>query len=424
MIRGTEAMDQVVERPRGLPRAAKLGLATAAILTVGLALAWPAFRRWSASETSVPFALLRVAAVARGDLERDVAVQGRVVAANHPRLYSPAEGIVALAVRPGQEVKAGQLLAEVESPLLESQLAQERARLASLESELSRRRIGGRQQNLGNEQALELTRVRLEAARRELERALRLRAEGLVNQVELDRARDAVAVATVEQQQAASAAEMEREALAFEVADAQQQVERQRLAVADLERRVRELVLTAPFDGIVAGIEVEDRDAVTPNRPVLTVVDLSQFELEVQVPEAYADDVLPGTPAVVLYDGRHYPARVTAVSPEVTGSQVEGTVAFEGEAPAGLRQNQRLSTRLLLEERRGVLKVPRGPFLESGAGRQIYVLGGGLATLRAIEVGAISVAEVEILAGLGEGEQVLLNDVQQFGGAATMLVRR
>ena len=70
---------------------------------------------------------------------------------------------------------------------------------------------------------------------------------------------------------------------------------------------------------------------------------------------------------------------MTAVSPEVAGSQVEGTVAFVGEPPAGLRQNQRLSTRLLLEERRGVLKVPRGPFLESGAGRQIYVLAGGLA---------------------------------------------
>lgn len=423
MIRGTEAMDQAVERRPGLGRAGWWLAGAALLLVLGGALAWPAVRRWAASEDSVARARLRLATVERGDLERDVAVEGRVVAANHPRLYSPAEGIVAVAVRAGQGVVRGALLARVDSPQLESLLAQERSGLAVFQSALARQRLANRQRNQGNAQAAELGRVRLEAARRELERAERLRAEGLLNQVDHDRARDAVRVATVELAQAEDAAALESEALEFELDDAGRRVERQRLAVAELERRVRQLELRAPFDGMVATLDVEDRDAVTVGQPVVTVVDLSTYEVEVRIPETYADDVVPGVGAVILYDGREYPGEVTAVSPEVNASQVEGTVAFAAQAPPGLRQNQRVSTRLVLDRRRGVLKVKRGPFLESGAGRQVYVLADGLAELRPIRVGAVSVAEVEILEGLAEGDVVLLSDLQQFNGARTVLVR-
>jgi HlyD family secretion protein len=423
MIRGTEAMDQTIERRPGPGRVGRWLAAAAVALAAAALVGWPAVRRWARAEQSVGLERLRLATVERGGLERDVAVEGRIVAANHPRLYSPAEGTVVLQVRAGAGVESGQLLARVESPQLESLLAQERSGLQALESAHARQEIANRQRNLGNQQDARLRRVRLEAAARELERAERLRAEGLLNQVDHDRAATAVRLAEVELEQAEEAARLEREALEFELQDSSRRVERQRLAVDELERRVRQLELRAPFDGMVATIEVEDRDAVAANQPLLTVVDLSTYEVEVSIPETYADDVAPGTPAVVAYDGRDYPGEVTGVSPEVNASQVEGTVAFVGAAPAGLRQSQRVSTRLVLDRRANVLKVKRGPFLESGGGRRVYVLADGLAELRDIRVGAASVAEVEILEGLREGERILLSDLQQFDGARTVLVR-
>jgi HlyD family secretion protein len=424
MIEETGAMDQALPRQRGLSRRTKLVLMAAGALVLGLALLWPAVRRWSRAERSVDLARLQVATVVRGDLERDVAAQGRIVAANHPKLYSPSQGIVALAVKPGESVQAHQVLATIASPELAAELAQERSRLQSLESELSRGELSARQQNQGDEQTLKLRRVRLAAVRRDLERAEKLRAEGLLNEVEHERSRDAVRVAEVELEQAEQGGRLGREARDFEVQDARRQIERQRLAVAELERQVAELTIRAPFDGLVATIDVQDRDAVAPNAPLLTVVDLSKFEVEVQIPESYAPDAVPGTPAVVNVDGRDVPGRLTAVSPEVQASQVQGTVAFTGGVPPRLRQSQRVPVRLLLETRPGVLKVPRGPFLDSGGGRQIYVLADGLATLRTIRVGAMSVSEVEVVEGLREGEQVVLSEITQFDGARTVLVRR
>lgn len=424
MIQDADSMDQIVAKGPGLSRRIKILSGATALSLLCLFLLWPSLRRWSSAEESIDLSRLRLATVTRGDLERDVAAEGRVVAANHPRLFSPAQGIVSLQVKAGESVRQGQVLARIESPELNSQLAQEISRLDSMESELSRSRIGARQTNTTNERTVELRRVQLEAARRELQRTEKLMAEGLVNQVELDRDRDAVRLAEVELSQAEEGGKLQREALDFETGDRARQMERQRLVVAELERRVRELTIVAPFDGLVASVDVQDRDAVQPNAPLLTVVDLSEYEIEVRIPDSYADDVAPGLPAVIELGGKTWEGELTAVSPEVTNSQVQGTVHFTGDVPEGLRQSQRVSVRLVLERRPDVLKVPRGPFLDSGGGRQIYVLADGLATLRQIRTGATSVGEVEIVEGLEAGERIVLSDLTLFNGAKTVLVRQ
>ena len=89
-------------------------------------------------------------------------------------------------------------------------------------------------------------------------------------------------------------------------------------------------------------------------------------------------------------------ATVSAISPEVVDSRVLARVRFAGEQPAGLRQRQRVSARVLIEERPDVLMLPRGPFLDAHGGRYVYVIDGDRALRRPIRVGAASVDAVEI----------------------------
>jgi HlyD family secretion protein len=98
-------------------------------------------------------------------------------------------------------------------------------------------------------------------------------------------------------------------------------------------------------------------------------------------------------------------------------------VAFTEVPPTGLRQNQRVETRLILDSRENVLKIPRGPFLESLGGRQAYVVENGVATLKPIRAGSVSVTEVEITSGLNEGDEIVLSDLTRFEGAKSILLR-
>jgi HlyD family secretion protein len=424
LIQGTSAIDRPVERRRGWSRNRALAVGTVVIL---LGLGWwtlPRLTRWMGSDRSADLSRLRLGEVSRGAFERDLAVDGRIVAALHPTLFSPSAGLVVLNVQAGATVTRGTLLARIQSPEIDSRLQQERSRLLSLQGELERQKILARRATLETQQAIDLLGVKADSARRAMARAERSREEGILNAVEFEKAQDELRLAELEHDAAKRRAALEEETLAADLRSRELEVERQQLLVTESARQADELLLRAPFDGQVSRVDVQDRDAVTPGKAILTVVDLSAFEVEIGIPEAYADEIALGTAAVLRYEGQEYPGTVRTVSPEVQGSEVRGTVAFAGAIPAGLKQNQRVPARLLLERRDDVLKVPRGPFLESGGGRLAYVVADDLARRRPIQVGALSVTEVEILSGLEEGETIVISDTSRFESAERVYLHR
>jgi len=104
-----------------------------------------------------------------------------------------------------------------------------------------------------------------------------------------------------------------------------------------------------------------------------------------------------------------------SLSPEVVNNEVVGRIRFAGAPPAGLRQNQRVTVRVMMDELIGVLKLQRGAFTDSGGGRYAFVLTGeGLAERREIQLGARSAAEVEIISGLNAGETVIVSSIAEF----------
>lgn len=422
MIQNSSSMDRPVVAARS-PRALLLGGAAAVAVVVLAVVLFPSIRRWMRADTAVDATALRFATVSRGDLLREISVQGRVVAALHPTLFSPGQGIVALKTKAGTQTKAGDVLATIDSKELQSALEQARAQLLSMRAELDRQKIVARQSQLRAQQQVELLTLRREAAKRNLARNDRTFKEGLSNKTDLESAQDSVSIAEMELAQARKELELSRETLSFEVQTRAQQVISQESVVGDLEKRVSDLTIRAPFDGMVASVAVQDRDAVAPNQAILMVVNLESLELEIAMPEEYAADTAIGTPATISFNGREYQGKVMAISPEVVNSQIAATVAFVGEQPAGLKQNQRLTTRLVFESKNNVLKVARGAFLDASGGRTAWVVDGKMATRRDIEIGATSVGEVEVVKGLEQGETIIVSDTTAFGDKRTVLLR-
>jgi HlyD family secretion protein len=421
MIESTSPMDRRIAAPR-VPRVP--AIIAAIIVVVLLTIAFlPGTRRWWRADRAVDATTIRTAAVLRGDLQRDISVQARVVAALHPTLFSPAQGIISIKTKAGTQAHKGDVLATIESTELRSSLSQAQSLLISQRADLERQKIISRQTNLRAEQQVSLTTLRLEAARRNLARYERMFNEGLSNRSDYESAQDAVRVAEMELSQAKKELGMGDETLSFDLRNREEQVKRQESVTAELQRKVEELTVRAPFDGMVATVNVQDRDAIAANQAILTIVNLSSFELELPLPEEYAAETSIGTPAIIAFEGREYTGNVTAISPEVVNSQVTATVAFKGATPAGLKQSQRLTTRLVFESKKDVLKVARGAFVESGGGRVAYVVSGTLAARRPITLGATSVTEVEVLSGLREGETIVVSDTTPFENANQVLLR-
>ena len=422
MIRDTSAQDQVLSSGQGKPRWRRWLWPGVASVVVLAGIAW-AIVGWTSGSRSFDAGRVRIASVEQGDLIRDIAADGRVIAANSPILYAISAGTVDLKVVAGDVVKQGQELAVIDSPELRSKLAKEQATLAGLEAEASRAVLDATLARAEGRKLTDQAQIEHQAASRDLERYQRAYEGGAVAQIDLATAQDTLKKSVLELNNAKREAQIKSDTGDLDARNKRLLANRQQAVVDEVQRQVDALTLRAPFDGQVGQVQAVPHTQVAANAPILGVVDLSKFEVEIKVPESFARDLAIGMPAQLTSgSGTPFPGQISAVSPEVVNGEVNARIRFSDKQPPGLRQSQRMSARVLLDTRRNVLKVERGPFVEQSGGRYAYVMDGRTAVRRPVQLGATSLGEVEVISGLKVGDRVVVSGSDQFGDAERVTI--
>ncbi|WLI89382.1 efflux RND transporter periplasmic adaptor subunit [Massilia sp. R2A-15] len=422
MIRDTSHQDAVIAPAPAHTFKRRAVWAFVAIAVVGASAMM--LSAWRGSETSVSAARLRIADVTRGTIVRDASVNGRVVAAVSPTLYSTAQSTVTLKTHAGDTVKKGDVLAVLESPDLADALKREQSSYAQLEAEVARQQILAKKQKLLAQREADTAEIDRLSAQRTLERYESVANVGIIAKIDYQKAKDALNSAQIRASHAAKAASLEGDDVALALKTKVNELDRQRLSLANAQRRFAELTVRAPVDGFVGTLNVQNRSVVTANTPLMTLVDLSKLEVELEVPETYVADIGLGMNAEIQLGDARATGKLSALSPEVVKNQVLARVRFDGEQPKGLRQNQRVSARLLIEEKPNVVMLPRGPFVESEGGRFAYVMQDGIAVRTPIRLGATSISAVEVLSGVKPGDKVVIAGTDTFANAARVSINK
>src|ERR1700754_1047438 len=423
MIRDTSATDRLVEvRPN---RHRKLVLAAAGVVAVVLVvLAIPRIATMFSADSSVSASRLSFGTVTRGPFVRDIAAEGKVVAAVSPTMYAASAGAVVLKVHAGDVVKKEQVLAVITSPELTSKLAQERSAADAMQVEYLRAQIDAKKKRSELQKAYDNATIDQTAAERDLKRYQTAFDKSAVPVAVVDKAKSTLDKSVVTAKYATTDLSMDNDSLTFDVQAKKLAHDRQLLLVKDLERQVEDLNVKSPVDGQVGQLFIAERATVAKDAQLLSVIDLSALEVEMKVPESFARDLAIGMPGEISGNAKVWAGKVSAISPEVVNGEVAARLRFDGATPSQLRQSQRLSVRVLLDKRDNVLTVQRGSFVDESAGRYAYVVNENMADRRDIRVGASSIDKIEILDGLKEGDKIVISGADTFGDAKHVAISR
>ncbi|HET9225231.1 MAG TPA: efflux RND transporter periplasmic adaptor subunit, partial [Thermoanaerobaculia bacterium] len=280
---------------------------------------------------------VQAAALGKGRVEETVTnTRAGTVKARRRAQLAPEVGgrVVAIAHREGEKVRAGEVLMRLDTSVTEAQVTLSRRELQAVEAQ--------RQQVC----------VAAERARRELGRISKLAKEGIVSTDMLDQAQT-------------SAESTEASCRASRAA-----VEQARAAVELSARRIGQLVITAPFDGIVADLSVELGEYTTPSPPgmpippVLDLIDPDSLYVSAPMDEVDSARIAPGQPVRVTidaYPGRSFPGRVTRVAPYVLDVEeqnrtVEIEVALDNPDAVRLLPGTSADVEVILQAREDVLR--------------------------------------------------------------------
>ncbi len=328
-----------------------------------------------------------VAAVDSGRVEANVANTraGSVAACRRSKLAPPLGGrIDRLLARKGDRVKAGQVLVELWNEDLAA-----RERIAAEQLLSAQARV--------NEACL-----LADNARREAARSRQLRDKGFVSEGQVDRV------------------ESEARAKQAGCASARAQAQEARARIAASRADTARTVVRAPFDGVVAEINGEVGEFLTPSPPgiptlpAIDLIDDSCLYVSAPIDEVDAARIAIGMPARITLDayrGRHFDGRVRRIAPYVLALEkqartVEVEVAFDRPAEAGhLLVGYSADIEVVTEARDGVLRIPTSALMP---GNRVLVLGaGGRLEERRIETGLSNWEHTEVTGGLERGERVV-----------------
>jgi len=358
----------------------------------------------------------KLAKVEKGDLAKSVVATGKIEPITKVEIKSKASGIVKkLYVEYGDHVKAGQLLAELDKDEIQAQVKQSAASLAAAESNQ-----GAAEADLVRAQA-DAQGVEVPTLKRAYERAQRMAKDGVVSAAALDDAQRAFEMA-VNKQDIAKAQLVTDKA---KIAQAKAQVAQARATLDQLKEQLNYTTIVAPIDGIILSRDVEMGDAVSSilvlgsaATLVMTIGDTHEVYVKGKVDESDIGKVYLGQPArikVESFKDKTFTGKVTKISP--MGVEKDNVTTFEVRAsidnPGGeLKAAMTANAEIILEEHKGVLMIPEGAIIydkEKKASVEMPDSSGkdGKKKL-AIKIGISNGAKTEVLSGLKEGDQVVL----------------
>jgi HlyD family secretion protein len=398
-------------RRRRIRRAAYavLGIAAAALLTLGLSRLKPA-------APSVERATVWIDTVKRGPMLRQVRGLGTLVPEDIRWIPATTMGRVErIVLRPGTAVEPGTIMMELSNPALEQELEEATLKLKASEAALASLRV-----QLANEAlAQEATTAGIEAdyqkAALQAKVNVQLAEKALVStmivqQSSLDAQQLSIRLA-IAKKQLDSVADATQSRLAVQ----QSEVDQSRAIMQLKRRQFDELHVRAGVGGVLQVVPVDVGQQVAPGTNLARVADPSHLKAELKIAETQARDVQIGQSASIDTRNGVVEGTVSRIDPSVQNGTVTVDVTLGKVLPRGARPDLSVDGTIELERLADVLFVGRPAFGQEQSAVGLFKLQqNGEASRVQVTLGRSSVNTVEVVSGLNVGDQVVLSDMSTW----------
>ena len=378
------------------------------VLIIGVAVAF--------SHGSTKIDPSKLAKVEKGDLAKSVVATGKVEPITKVEVKSKASGIVTkLYVEYGDRVKKGQLLAQLDKEEIAAGVEQSRAALQAAEANLTSAKADYERAKVDAEGP------DVPLLKRAYDRNLEMQKGGVVSESALDDAEKDYKMALNKQ----NVARAQITVLQAKIAQSQAQVAQDQASLKQLGEQLSYTDIVSPIEGIVLSRDVEIGDAVSSilvlgssATLVMTLGDTSQVYVKGKVDESDIGRVYLSQPArikVESFKDKTFKGVVTKISP--MGVEKDNVTTFEVRVsidnPGGeLKAEMTANAEIILDEHKSVLQIPEGAIIydkDRNASVQVPDAKGKDGQRKvAINIGISNGAKTEVLKGLNEGDQVIL----------------
>lgn len=352
---------------------------------------------------------VRADTAALGNITASIATNGKVEALDNFEAHAPAPTTVKrVLVHPGDKVKAGQLLVQLEDFNARAEAAKAQASLKGAESEIQNAETGATTNTAQSDKA----RAEVEAARRNLEALQRLQQTGAASAAEVQSAQTRLETAQADLRAVQQKANPR--ALQTDVARARAQQDEARAALSAAGEMLRDTNIRAPRAGTVYAQPVHDGQYVQAGDLIVAVADLSRVRVRAFIDEPEIGKLTPGQRVNITWDaipGRVWQGQLTRVPTSVTtvGARNVGEITTSVDnSDLKLLPNVNVSVNVITAEHDNVVTVQREAVHQHGGANHVYEIVNGKLRERDVKMGISNLTRIEITSGITPGITIAL----------------
>lgn len=345
-------------------------------------------------------------------------------AALHTDYVGAIEGgqVATVSVQDGALVKKGDVLATLSNPQLQLDVTSREAAIAGQLGGVSAQRLALQQSLATEDAAIADTAYALLKAQRDLGIRTRLHEAGFESDAGLKSFSDEVHYQSGRLALLRAARDRDRQVAGAQGSEIGETDARLHSNLAVVDASLQALTLRAPVAGRLTDFLLQPGQTLKQGDQIGQIDSEGAWRLDADVDEFYLGRVAAGQHATAEIAGTTAGLTVSRVKPQVTGGVFRAELLFDAPPPPGLRRGQSAETRITLGATQRALVLPNGPWLEGGGGSIAFVVDpdGRHARRRTIVSGRRNPDQVEITAGLHEGDRIVTSSTQGFDAYATL----
>lgn len=353
-----------------------------------------------------------------GEIVNYITVTGNAEAVQKTQLTPELqETVEKINVNEGQEVEAGDVLVRLDQTDVKSSIAEAKAGLKSAQTRLEELLAGTREEEIAQLAAqLEQAKANYEQAKSDYERYKKLFEREAISKQKFESIKTQYISAKSNYKSAQESLRMAENGPTKEQIKIQRaQVQQAKAQLNSAQLNLDKTMITAPFDGIVAAVNV-DQGEMVGGQPIISMVNLDAVEIQTYVSENNVNKLEKGQKVAVDFNALENNLRgdIKSISPALNEQEKAYPIEIEvANSNNIIKSGMYAEINMETERSKGNVVIPKQSLLRENGDAYVFVVKDEKAVRKEVKIGLTTTEKVEILSGIETGDQIITKGTNQ-----------
>lgn len=353
--------------------------------------------------------------IERGSVVNGVKATGVVVSENEVQILSPASSLIKTIYKePGSWIDKGEAILQLDQDNIKAEIERISDQLEMTRNSLEKTRLNAQSTRLDLEYNEEVKNLRITSLKSTLADQQQLLEVGGISPARIEQTKQEITLAEKDLKTLSEKNSIRLKQLNADEKGLLLQIKMQEKNLTEKQEILQKLRITAPSSGIILAIAGSAGQRADQDKMLVRMSDLTSFKITGSIDEQFAKQIQTGNRVLAIVDNESLEGRIGIITPVVENKKVQFNVHLKEKSHPKLIANQTVEIQIISSKKDNVLRMKKIPEFVERQKHYVFVVEDNVAVRKEITLGVIGNDSCEIISGINEGDEIIVEGIGTY----------